>query len=202
MADLHVHRVHLASYWSSARPQRSRNNGGTSATACEHVHHKHIDDSMRRKRSDELPRFVNDRESSRFRWNRRYSYILAGFILVCWVLYPSRNASQANNDASVNWSNYAYSFYATDSATLCHAVLLADALTRLGSKADRVLFYPEYWDTEVTDSKDRDSQLLVMARDKYKVKLHPIKLLTVGGVTKGTNRGLHTLETHPSKLSL
>jgi hypothetical protein len=164
--------------------------------------HDHIDDSMLRKRSDELPQYVNDGASSRFRWNRRYSYMLGGLALVCWVLYPSRNAPQANNDASVNWSNYAYSLYATDSATLCHAVLLADALARLGSKADRVLFYPEYWDTEVTDSKDRDSQLLVMARDKYKVKLHPIKLLTVGGVTKGADWELHTLETHPSKLSL
>lgn len=142
---------------------------------------------MCRKRSNELPRFVNDRESSRFRWNRRYSYILAGFVVVCWFLYPSRSASAANSDATVNWSNYAYSLYATDSATLCHAVLLADALARLGSKADRVLFYPEYWDTQVSDSKDRDSQLLVMARDKYKVKLHPIKLLTVGGMTKGTD---------------
>ena len=142
---------------------------------------------MRRKRSDELPRFMNDREDPGFRWNRRYTYFLAGFLFICWFLYPSRNAASANTEPTVNWSNYAYSLYATDSATLCHAVLLADALARLGSKADRVLFYPEYWDTIVSDSKDRDSQLLVLARDKYKVKLQPIRLLTVGGRTKGTN---------------
>jgi hypothetical protein len=64
---------------------------------------------------------------------------------------------------------------------LCHAVLVFDALAKFGSKADRVLFYPESWDLEITDSKDRDSQLLVMARDQYKVKLHPIKPLNVGG---------------------
>jgi hypothetical protein len=130
---------------------------------------------------------MNDRGDPGFRWNRRYTYFLAGFLFICWFLYPSRNASSANREPTVNWSNFAYSLYATDSATLCHAVLLADALARLGSKADRVLFYPEYWDTVVSDSKDRDSQLLVLARDKYKVKLQPIRLLTVGGRTKGTN---------------
>ena len=76
--------------------------------------------------------------------------------------------------------------YATDSATLCHAVIIFDALAKFGSKADRVLFYPEYWDTRIESSRDRDSQLLVMARDKYKVKLEPIKLLSVEGLrTKG-----------------
>jgi hypothetical protein len=160
----------------------------------QNVYKQHIDDSMRRKQSDELPRFVSERSLPGFRWNRRYSYFVAGFIFVCWLLYPSRSASPTAGDTTVVWSNYAYSLYATDSATLCHAILIADALARLGSKADRVLFYPEYWDTKVSDSKDRDSQLLVLARDKYKVKLQPIKLLTVGGRTKGTHRELHTLD--------
>jgi len=150
---------------------------------------------MRRKRSDELPRFVNEPARPGLRWNRRYAYSIAGFIFVCWLLYPSSgSASPKAGDTNVKWSNYAYSLYATDSATLCHAVLLADALSRLGSKADRVLFYPSYWDTVVSDAKDRDSQLLVLARDKYKVKLHPIELLSVGGVTKGTHPASHTAD--------
>jgi hypothetical protein len=149
---------------------------------------------MRRKPSNELPRFVSGREPPAFRWKRRYLYFVAGFIFVCWLLYPSRSASATDDDTTVNWSNYAYSFYATDSATLCHAVLLADALARLGSKADRVLFYPTDWDTIVHGATDRDSQLLKLARDKYNVKLQPIHLLTVGGRTKGTDRELHTLD--------
>lgn len=161
---------------------------------------KHIDDSsMRRKRSDELPRFVNNTEPSWLHWNRRYTYLLACVIFVCWLLYPSRRPSSTNGEPAVNWSNYAYSLYATDSATLCHAVLLADALARLGSKADRALFYPKYWDTTIHDSKDRDSQLLVLARDKYKVKLHPIELMTAGGRTKGTHWELHTSLDPPFK---
>lgn len=45
------------------------------------------------------------------------------------------------------------------------------------------------WDLVISDSKDRDSQLLVMARDKYKAKLHPITLLSVEGRATGTSHG-------------
>lgn len=76
----------------------------------------------------------------------------------------------------VDWSRYAYSQYATSSAYLCNAVMVFEALQRLGSRADRVLFYPENWDTEIADRDDRDSQLLVLARDTYGVQLVPIDL--------------------------
>ncbi|KAF2871047.1 nucleotide-diphospho-sugar transferase [Massariosphaeria phaeospora] len=142
---------------------------------------------MRRRRSDDLPRFVKDHEPPPFhsRWRRRYGLYLVAVFFVCWILYPARSTGAADGDGApaVKWSKYAYSLYATDSAMLCHAVLIFDALAEYGSKADRVLFYPEYWDTAVSDSKDRDSQLLVMARDTYKVKLQPIQMLTVEGRT-------------------
>lgn len=152
-----------------------------------------VSGNMRRRRSDELPRYLNDERTPflRFHWRRRYALYLAGFFTICWLLYPTRTSSSQDAESHVNWSHYAYSLYATDSATLCHAVLLAEALDRLGSRADRVLFYPEYWDTIVSDTKDRDSQLLVLARDTYKVKLQPIKLLSVEGRTKGTHSVLH-----------
>lgn len=141
---------------------------------------------MRRKRSGELPRFIEAAELRSFHWRRRYTYYLLGFVFVCWLLYPSSSALAQDGDVlSINWSNYAYSLHATDDATLCHAVLLFDALAGFGSKADRVLFYPEYWDTKVESSKDRESQLLLLARDKYKVKLQPVKPLIVEGRTKG-----------------
>jgi hypothetical protein len=144
---------------------------------------------MRRKRSDELPRFEEDYpDPLNFRWRRRYSVYIAVFLLIVYLLLPSHTASSTSNDGSpgtIDWSKYAYSLYATDSATLCHALLVFDALARLGSKADRVLFYPNYWDTVIRDSMDRDSQLLVLARDRYKVQLQPIQLLTVEGRAKG-----------------
>jgi hypothetical protein len=141
---------------------------------------------MRRRRSDELPRFVDEADFPSFRVRRRHAYYLIGFLFVCWVLYPSRKPKPQTGDAiRVNWSNYAYSMYATDGAELCHAVMVLDALARFGSKADRILFYPEHWDTRVDSSQDRDSQLLTLARDKYKAKLNPIQLLEVAGRTEG-----------------
>ena len=76
----------------------------------------------------------------------------------------------------VDWSHYAYSQYATDSAYLCNAVMVFEALYRLGSKADRILFYPLQWDLEISSASDRDSQLLVKARDWYGVKLIPTEV--------------------------
>lgn len=54
--------------------------------------------------------------------------------------------------------------------------MLFEALSRLGSRADRILFYPESWDLTVVDSHDRDSQLLVKAQEDYGVKLIPTQI--------------------------
>ncbi|KAI3005573.1 CAZyme family GT8 [Aspergillus niger] len=79
----------------------------------------------------------------------------------------------------VDWSLYAYSQYATSSPYLCNALIVFDTLQRLGSRAQRVLFYPEDWDVLVDDDRDRDSQLLAMAREKYNVMLVPIDVQMV-----------------------
>lgn len=57
--------------------------------------------------------------------------------------------------------------------------MVFDSLQKLGSTADRLLFYPKTWDTEIADGKDRTSQLLVTARDKYHVKLRPVDIYTL-----------------------
>lgn len=57
--------------------------------------------------------------------------------------------------------------------------MVFEALARLGSQADRILLYPHDWDLDVESSTDRDSQLLVMARDRYNVKLTPVAVLNV-----------------------
>jgi hypothetical protein len=142
---------------------------------------------MRRRRSDELPQYADEPEFPSFRPRRRHAYYFLGFLFVCWFLYPSRKPTLPKNstDLRINWSNYAYSVYATDSTNLCHAVMILEALSRFGSKADRVLFYPDHWDTKVDSATDRDSQLLGLAHGTYKAKLHPVKPLTVAGRTKG-----------------
>lgn len=76
----------------------------------------------------------------------------------------------------VDWSRFAYTQYATNEVYMCNCLMVFEALHRLGSKADRVLFYPEEWDLVVEDDFDRVSQLLLEAKHKYKVVLIPIKI--------------------------
>lgn len=119
----------------------------------------------------------------------RWPYLLIA-LLVIYLFCPRKpsflpiygNSPQhlSLNSDSVDWSRYAYSQYATTSAHLCNSVMLFEALHRFGSKPARILFYPSTWDTEIASSKDRDSQLLVMARDKYKAKLIPVEMAVDG----------------------
>ncbi|GLA16881.1 N-acetylglucosaminyltransferase [Aspergillus niger] len=109
---------------------------------------------------------------------------LAIFVFVLFILSrrrekpPSPPLPHIDYDR-VDWSLYAYSQYATSSPYLCNALIVFDTLQRLGSRAQRVLFYPEDWDVLVDDDRDRDSQLLTMAREKYNVMLVPIDVQMV-----------------------
>ena len=80
---------------------------------------------------------------------------------------------------NVDWTRYAYSQYATDQHYLCNSLMIFEQLEALKSPASRVLFYPKSWDLDVSSSKDRTSQLLVMARDKYRVKLRPVEMYSL-----------------------
>ena len=84
---------------------------------------------------------------------------------------------------NVDWRRYAYAQYAADGQYLCNAVMAFDALDRYGSKARKILLYPEDMDTEILSSRDRDSQLLVLARDTYGALLLPIPKFTVQGMS-------------------
>ena len=103
------------------------------------------------------------------------------FALIYYASKLSSTRSPQEVSDTTNWSKFAYSQYATDSATLCNAIMVFEALDRLGSKAARVLLYPEQWDLTVEGPKDRDSQLLNLASDQYNVRLQPIQLLAVAG---------------------
>lgn len=81
----------------------------------------------------------------------------------------------------VDWSRYAYTTYATSETYLCNCVMVFEALHRLGSRAERVLFYPKEWDLIVESDSDRISQLLLMAKDDYNVQVVPS---TIEGIKK------------------
>ncbi|KAI9927306.1 hypothetical protein ASPWEDRAFT_122416 [Aspergillus wentii DTO 134E9] len=122
-------------------------------------------------------------------------------ILVLLILYSRRERPKPPplphiRYDLVDWSRYAYSQYATSESYLCNAVMVLEALDRLGSRADRILFYPESWDTEVSSAGDRSSQLLVMAREKYKALLIPIDVQMI----KGGSGATESWDTSISKL--
>lgn len=123
-----------------------------------------------------------DHSLRRSRWSsKKRTFALLITVLVLTIYYRCRRRPQSQPGSgliqydSINWSRFAYSQYATSSAYLCSAVMAFETLHRLGSRADRILFYLDDWDTEVDSSTDRDSQLLVLARDEYNVQLMPVK---------------------------
>jgi len=134
------------------------------------------------KESFPFPGVELDYSLRRSRWSskkRTFAFLIIVFVLAIYYRCRRRPQSQPGSGLiqydSINWSRFAYSQYATSSAYLCSAVMVFETLHRLGSRADRILFYPEEWDTEVDSSTDRDSQLLVLARDEYNVQLIPVK---------------------------
>ncbi|KAI1214268.1 glycosyltransferase family 8 protein [Annulohypoxylon truncatum] len=80
-------------------------------------------------------------------------------------------------EAQVNWSRFAYTQYVTNAAYLCNSVMIFETLFRLGSKADRVMMYPEtMMDPGETNPSSEEAKLIVKARDEYKVKLVPVSV--------------------------
>lgn len=81
----------------------------------------------------------------------------------------------ATVDGSVDWSRFAYTQYVTNIAYLCNSVMIFETLHRLGSRADRVMMYPEdMMDPAETKPESEEAKLLVKSRDQYKVKLVPV----------------------------
>lgn len=82
--------------------------------------------------------------------------------------------------SSIDWSRYAYVQYVTNEAYLCNALMIFETLHRLGSKADRVMMYPDYMlrDPTMTQSEGTGSsrELLTKASDEYGVILIPIEV--------------------------
>lgn len=100
--------------------------------------------------------------------------MLALFSLLIFLHHRHSSTSPALSPIQydrIDWSRFAYSQYATSTAYLCNAVMVLDSLQRVGSRAERVLFYPDGWGVGSKESTDRDSQLLALARDKYNALL-------------------------------
>jgi hypothetical protein len=139
---------------------------------------------------------------TRRRWRRFILGAVATLFLIFLLFRQLRSDAgigYINYDA-VDWSVFAYSQYATDEAYLCNTLLVFEALHRLGSRPDRILFYPQTWDLEVSNKWDRGSQLLVMARDRYKVKLMPCDIPDARNIPDAQKTGGETWDRSVAKL--
>lgn len=67
--------------------------------------------------------------------------------------------------------------------------MVFDSLRQLGSRADFILFYPDDWDLQVSDDRDRDSQLLTLAKEKYHVQLMPVEVATINQAQRAGAEG-------------
>lgn len=155
--------------------------------------------SIRRKVSFDLDNLTDDSDIEDYRDRNKPDWTLRGAIatlprrkrrnyaiytiIILIVLYwcshrpkPPKGLSPYLNYDAIDWSRYAYTQYVTSDEYLCNSVMVFEALHRLGSRADRILFYPQDWDTFVAGPRDRTSQLLLLARDKYGVQLEPIEV--------------------------
>lgn len=82
-------------------------------------------------------------------------------------------------EVGVNWTDFAYVQYVTNSNYLCNSLMILESLHRHGAKADRIMMYPEEWHVPEESDGREESRLLAQARDLYQTKLVPIKVQTI-----------------------
>ncbi|TIA83223.1 nucleotide-diphospho-sugar transferase [Aureobasidium pullulans] len=87
---------------------------------------------------------------------------------------------EISQDTYINadWSKFAYTQYVTGKDYLCNSLMIFETLHRLGSKAERLMMYPEQWSLE---SNSSEADLLRRAREDYNVKMVPIHVQHFAG---------------------
>ncbi|KAI4790642.1 nucleotide-diphospho-sugar transferase, partial [Aureobasidium sp. EXF-8846] len=78
------------------------------------------------------------------------------------------------SDDGIDWTRFAYVQYVTDKEYLCNSLMMFESLHRLGSKADRVLLYPQQWQLS-PKPPTWESRFLRKAQDDYKVHIVPVR---------------------------
>ncbi|PYI23227.1 nucleotide-diphospho-sugar transferase [Aspergillus violaceofuscus CBS 115571] len=103
-------------------------------------------------------------------------------MILLWQLYNCKELLSSRGESSfdpnleaINWAQFAYVQYATDTDYLCNAVMLFESLERLRSLPERVLLFPSHFDLK---SESVEGRLLRKARAEYRVRLMPIEVQT------------------------
>jgi hypothetical protein len=104
-----------------------------------------------------------------------------GLLLIIWWWMTCRE-----QPTKLDWSRFAYSQYTTDTQSLCNALMVFESLHKLGSKADRVLLYPQEW---TRNQDERTKWLMEIAEKKFGVKVQPVDLLGADAGSKTESPG-------------
>ncbi|ORY57423.1 nucleotide-diphospho-sugar transferase [Pseudomassariella vexata] len=101
---------------------------------------------------------------------------------------PVEATIPANYNGQDKRSRFAYTQFVTNQDHLCNSVMIFETLFHLGSKADRVIMYPEQlMDPAATTGSNQEQKLLIKAREMYEVKLVPVAALHTSGSDKSTS---------------
>lgn len=86
----------------------------------------------------------------------------------------------SSTEPSVDWSNFAYVQYVTNPSYLCNSLMIFEALRRYNAKADLLMMYPHQWEipSDAAAGASFETNLLLQARDVYKVNMAPIQVKT------------------------
>jgi len=87
-------------------------------------------------------------------------------------------SSATTCEDGVRWRDFAYVQYVTNANYLCNSLMILDALYHSGTKADRIMMYPESWHVAEDNiaNPPTESKLLARARNVYQAKLVPIQV--------------------------
>ncbi|CZR39384.1 hypothetical protein FPRO06_03011 [Fusarium proliferatum] len=109
----------------------------------------------------------------RYRWAAGLIFVIFLFYFFSINGFLYQKPLKFRGSIEVDWSRFAYTQYVTNSDYLCNSVMLFESLHRFSSRADRVMMYPSHM-FEANNGSSVDTQLLIKARDEYRVKLVPI----------------------------
>ncbi|KAG9883471.1 nucleotide-diphospho-sugar transferase, partial [Aureobasidium melanogenum] len=133
-----------------------------------------------------VPEGVQNEKTATLRSRTFWQWVLfaAGIYLLVRLLRPVPRAPVRHtfeplhvtpeSDDGIDWTRYAYVQYVTDKEYLCNSLMMFESLHRLGSKADRVLLYPQQWELS-PKPPTWESKFIRKAQDDYKVHIAPVR---------------------------
>jgi len=97
-----------------------------------------------------------------------------------------------------NWTNVYNVQYAATPIHLCNALMLWSQIERIGSRAQRLMYYPSHWSPDEIDDSDPEKELTPIARlltsaiEDYAVTLQPLDVLHENNPSRETWAGCFT----------